>query len=73
MHRNPKRMCSAWRVSTTSDSLPNDLESLRTLAAQAIVERDVAIAERDVAMKERDAERAEKAKLVAERVHRSYG
>jgi hypothetical protein len=54
-------------VSTTTDSLPNDLESLRALAAQAIAERDVAIAERDAAKKERDAERAEKAKLVAER------
>ena len=53
-------MCSALRVSTTADSLPNDLESLRALAARAIAERDLAI-------KERDAERAEKAKLVAER------
>ncbi len=60
-------MCSARRVSTTADSLPNDVESLRALAAQAIAERDVAIAEREAAMKERDAERAEKAKLVAER------
>jgi hypothetical protein len=60
-------MCSARRVSTTTDSLPNDIESLRALAAQAITERDVAIAEREAAMKERDAERAEKAKLVAER------
>jgi coproporphyrinogen III oxidase-like Fe-S oxidoreductase len=47
-------------VSTTADSLPNDLESLRALAARAIAERDLAI-------EERDAERAEKAKLVAER------
>jgi transposase len=53
-------MCSASRVSTTADSLPNDLESLRALAARAIAERDLAI-------EERDAERAEKAKLVAER------
>jgi len=53
-------MCSASRVSTTADSLPNDLESLRALAAQVIAERDAAI-------KERDAERAEKAKLMAER------
>jgi transposase len=61
------RTCSAWRVSATTDSLPNDLESLRVLAAQAIAERDVAIAEREAAIKERDAERAEKTKLVAER------
>jgi hypothetical protein len=54
-------------VSTTADSLPNDLESLRALAAQAIAERDAAIAERETAIKERDAERAEKAKLAAER------
>jgi transposase len=60
-------MCSAWRVSTTVDSLPNDLESLRALALKAIAERDVAMAERKAAIKERDAERAEKAKLVAER------
>jgi transposase len=40
-------------VSTTADSLPNDLESLRVLAAQAIAERDVAIAEREAAVKER--------------------
>src|SRR5579864_1817122 len=53
-------MCSAWRVSTTADSLPNDIESLRALARKAMAERDVAIAERD-------AERTEKVKLVAER------
>ena len=60
-------MCSASRVSTTADSLPNDIESLRALALKAIAERDVAIAERAAAIKERDAERAEKAKLAAER------
>jgi len=60
-------MCSDSRVSTTADSLPNDLESLRALAAQVIAERDAAIAEREAAIKERDAERAEKAKLAAER------
>ena len=54
-------------MSATTDSLPNDLESLRALAAQVIAERDAAIAEREVAIKERDAERAEKAKLAAER------
>jgi hypothetical protein len=54
-------------VSTTADSLPNDLENLRALAAQVIAERDAAIAEREAAIKERDAERAEKAKLAAER------
>jgi len=53
-------MCCASRVSTTADSLPNDIESLRALALKAIAERDVAIAERD-------AERAEKTKLVADR------
>jgi hypothetical protein len=47
-------------VNRTADSLPNDLDSLRALAARAIAERDLAI-------RERDAERAEKAKLVAER------
>jgi hypothetical protein len=47
-------MCSAWRVSATTDSLPNDLESLRVLAAQAIAERDAAIAEREAAIKERE-------------------
>ena len=60
-------MCSDSRVSTTTDSLPNDIESLRALALKAIAERDVAIAERTAAIKERDAERAEKAKLVADR------
>src|ERR1700733_15895040 len=60
-------MCSDSRVSTTADSLPNDIESLRALALKAIAERDVAIAERTAAIKERDAERAEKAKLVADR------
>jgi len=54
-------------VSTTADSLPDDLESLRVLAARAIAERDVAIAQREAALKERDAERAEKAKLTVER------
>src|SRR6201986_3122658 len=60
-------MCCDSRVSTTPDSLPNDLESLRALAAQVIAEGDAAIAEREAAIKERDAERAEKAKLGAER------
>ena len=59
-------MCSDSNVSTTADSLPNDLESLRALAAQAIAERNAAIAERETAIKERDAERAEKAKLAVE-------
>jgi hypothetical protein len=45
----------------TTDSLPNDLESLRALAAQVIAERDVAIAECEMAIKQRD----EKAKLAA--------
>jgi transposase len=60
-------MCSDSRVSTTADSLPNDLESLRALTAQVIAQRDAAIAEREAAVKERDTERAEKAKLAAER------
>jgi transposase len=60
-------MCSDSNVSTMADSLPNDLESLRTLAAQVMAERDAAIAEREAAIKERDAERAEKAKLATER------
>ena len=54
-------------MSTTADSLPQDIESLRALARKAIAERDIAMAEREVALKERDAERAEKAKLAAER------
>jgi transposase len=53
-------------VSTTADSLPNDLESLRALAMRAIAERDVAITQCEAAIKERDAERAEKAKLTVE-------
>jgi hypothetical protein len=52
---------------SAADPLPNDIESLRALALQAIAERDVAIAEREAAIKERDAERAAKAKLAAER------
>jgi len=60
-------MWSDSRVSTTAESLPNDLESLRALAAQVIAERDAAIAEREATIKERDAERAEKAKLAVER------
>jgi transposase len=60
-------MCFSSRVSTTTDSLPNDLESLRALALKAIAERDVAIADRTAALAERDAERAEKAKLAADR------
>ena len=51
----------------TADSLPNDLESLRALAAQVIAERDAAFAEREAAIKERDAKRAEKAKRATER------
>ena len=34
-------MCSDSNVSTTADSLPNDIESLRALALKAIAERDV--------------------------------
>jgi hypothetical protein len=40
-------MCCAWRVDRPADSLPNDIDALRTLALNAIAERDAAIAERD--------------------------
>jgi hypothetical protein len=46
-------LSARWsRVSTTADSLPDDLESLRALAAQAIAERDVAMAEGEAAHSE---------------------
>jgi transposase len=60
VHRIATRICSVRHVSTTTDSLPHDIESLRALALQVIAERDIAIAERD-------AERFEKATLAAER------
>src|SRR5262249_22421022 len=40
-------MCCAWRVVRPIDSLPDDVDALRTLALKAIAERDAAIAERD--------------------------
>src|SRR4029434_10324309 len=40
-------MCCAWRVAGPIDSLPDDVDALRTLALNAIAERDAAIAERD--------------------------
>lgn len=40
-------MCCAWRVTRPIDSLPDDVDALRTLALNAIAERDAAIAERD--------------------------
>src|SRR5215831_13460212 len=40
-------MCCAWRVARAIDSLPDDVDALRTLALNAIAERDAAIAERD--------------------------
>src|SRR6516164_2285566 len=40
-------MCCAWRVARPIDSLPDDVDALRTLALNAIAERDAAIAERD--------------------------
>src|SRR5579863_8368440 len=49
------RMCSAWRVETHIDSLPNDFEALRALALNAIAERDAMLAERDAMLAERDA------------------
>jgi transposase len=60
-------MCSALRVRTPVDSLPNDLDALRALALRAFAERDTAVAERDEAVAERDAERTEKAQAIAER------
>lgn len=47
-------MCSASRVRTSIDSLPNDPGALRALALKAIAERDAALAERDAAIAERD-------------------
>ena len=40
-------MCCVWRVARPIDSLPDDVDALRTLALNAIAERDAAIAERD--------------------------
>jgi len=40
-------MCCAWRVARPIDSLPDDVDALRTLALNATAERDAAIAERD--------------------------
>src|SRR5215467_12948218 len=40
-------MCCAWRVARPIDLLPDDVDALRTLALNAIAERDAAIAERD--------------------------
>src|SRR5262249_34512677 len=40
-------MCCAWRVARPIDSLPDDVDALRTLALNATAERNAAIAERD--------------------------
>src|SRR5215475_8247254 len=40
-------MCCAWRVARPIDSLPDDVDALRTLALNAIAEGDAAVAERD--------------------------
>jgi transposase len=40
-------MCCAWRVARPIDSLPDEVDALRTLTLNAIAERDAAIAERD--------------------------
>src|SRR5580704_6992861 len=40
-------MCCAWRVKRSADSLPDDIDTLRALALNAIAERDAVIAERD--------------------------
>ena len=40
-------MCCAWCVNQPIDSLPDDIDALRTLALNAMAERDAAIAERD--------------------------
>jgi hypothetical protein len=40
-------MCCAQRVARPADSLPDDIDSLRALALNAIAESDAAIAERD--------------------------
>ncbi|WP_414642338.1 IS66 family transposase [Bradyrhizobium sp.] len=40
-------MCCRWIVNRSIDSLPDDIDELRTVALNAIAERDAAIAERD--------------------------
>src|SRR5262245_65098392 len=40
-------MCCAWRVGRPIDSLPDEVDALRTLALSAMAERDAVIAERD--------------------------
>jgi len=50
-------------MASLADSLPDDVESLRALALNALAERDTMIAERNAAIKERDAERAEREKV----------
>jgi len=40
-------LCCAWRMDRAADSLPDDIDTLRALALNAIAERDAAIAERD--------------------------
>src|SRR5215471_12687882 len=47
-------MCCAWRVARPIDSPPDDVDALRTLALNAIAERDAAIAERDRLIKLND-------------------
>jgi transposase len=58
-------------VSTSLDSLPDDIGALRALALKAIAERDALIQERNAALAERDAERAERDKFQSlyEHVH----
>ena len=40
-------MCCAWRANRPIDSLPDDIDALRSLALNAVAERDAAIAKRD--------------------------
>jgi transposase len=56
-------MCSACRVSAAIDSLPNDLDALRTALLTVVAERDAERAEKEKLLAERDAERAEREKL----------
>lgn len=52
-------------MSTTTDSLPDDIESLRALALKALGERDTLTCERDAAVDERDAAIAERDNAMA--------
>ena len=60
-------MCSALRMDTRADSLPNKFEALRVFALNAIAERDAARAAADAARTQAAAARAETLETAAER------